>query len=519
VLLIAAVNLANVLLARASGRGREFAVRRALGASSGRLARQLLIESALLGVLGGAVGLVISIWGRDLALRAWPSSMPQLHEVPLDGRVLAFAAAVSLLTGLGIGLLPALTSGRGELHDGLREGAGATSGKSRARNTLVVAQSALAALLLIGAALVVQSFARVLREDPGFAVEHVLSATLQFPHRKYTTAEGRAGFTRRVLDRVTALPGVRAAGASGGLPMGSHISSGGFSVVGRPPLPEKDQPFAEKRMVTSGYFGALQIPLLKGRLFTAHEPFRVVVINETLARKLFPGQDPIGQRIDGGLFNSKETDAEVVGVVGDVKQHDLSKPAAMEIDFPYDMVNWSSVDLVVRATGEPAALASLLKAAVAEVDPEQPVGKIKTMNELLQASIGTRRLSAQLLGGFSLAALLLAALGIYGVVSYGVVRREREIGVRMALGAARGQVLSMILHEGLRLTLMGVAAGALAALFLTRFLASFLFGISATDPLTYLGTAFALAAVAALACLLPARRATRIDPAVALRSE
>jgi predicted permease len=519
VLLIAAVNLANVLLARASGRVREFAVRRALGASSMRLARQLLIESALLGLLGGAVGLILSLWGRDLALHAWPSSMPQLHEAPLDGRVLAFAAGVSLLTGLGIGLLPALTSGHGDLHDGLREGAGATSGKGRARNALVVAQSALAALLLIGAALVVQSFARVLRQDPGFAVEHALSVPMELPARKYPTPEARAEFVRRLLERVAALPGVRAAGVSGGLPMGGHTSIGDFSVIGRPPLPEKDQPFAEKRIVTAGYFSALQIPLLKGRFFADHEPSRVVVINETLAKKIFPGQDPVGQRIDGGFFNSKDTDATVVGIVGDVKQHDLSEPAAMEIDFPYDQVAWSGLDMVVRATGEPAALASLVKAAVLEVDPEQPVAKIHTMSELLQESVGTRKLSATLLGGFSLAALLLAALGIYGVVSYGVVRREREIGVRMALGAARGDVLSMILREGLRLTLVGVGSGALAALFLTRFLTGFLFGVSSTDPVTYLGTGLLLSSIAALACLIPARRATRVDPASALRAE
>jgi putative ABC transport system permease protein len=519
VLLIAAVNLANLLLARASGRVREFAVRRAMGASAWRLARQLLIESALLGLLGGAFGLLLALWGRDLALHAWPRSMPRIEEAPLDGRVLAFAAAISLLTGLAIGVLPALASGRGELHDDLREGSGATSGRGRARNTLVIAQSALATLLLIGAALLVQSFAHVLREDPGFAVEHALSVRMELPARKYPTPEKRAEFVRNLVERVSALPGVRAAGVTGGLPMGDHTSSGDFQIVGRPPLAENEQPFAEKRMVTSGYFAAMQIPLVKGRIFQDQEPTRVVVVNEALAKKIFPGQDAVGQRIDAGFFHGKDTDATIVGVVADVKQHDLTQPPRMEIDFPYDQVAWSSLDMVVRATGDPKALTSLVKAAVLQVDPEQPVAKMPTMTELLQASVGTRRLSAMLLGGFSLAALLLAALGIYGVVSYGVVRREREIGVRMALGAARGDVLSMVLREGLQLTVFGVAAGGALALGATRFLRSFLFGVSATDPLTYLAVGAALVAVAALSSFLPARRATRVDPASALRAE
>lgn len=519
VLLIAAVNLANVLLARASGRVREFAVRRALGASRFRLARQLLIESALIGLCGGAVGLLFALWGRDVALRAWPRSMPRLEEAPLDFRVLAFAAAISLVTGLAIGVLPAVASGRGELHDDLREGAGATSGRGRARHALVVAQSALATLLLIGAALLVQSFARVLHQDPGFAVEHALSVRMELPARKYPTPEKRAQFARDLVARVAALPGVRAAGVTGGLPMGDHTSVGDFQIVGRPPLAEDEQPFAEKRMVTSGYFSAMQIPVLEGRIFGDNEPTRVVVVNETLAKKIFPGQDPIGQRIDAGFFHTKDTDATIIGVVADVKQHDLSQPARMEIDFPYDQVAWAGLDMVVRATGDPKALTSLIKSAVLEVDPQQPVAKMPTMTELLAASVGTRRLSATLLGGFSLAALLLAALGIYGVVSYGVVLREREIGVRMALGAARGEVLSMVLREGVRLSLFGVATGGVVALVATRFLRSFLFGISATDPLTYLVVGAALLSVAALASFLPARRATHVDPASALRAE
>jgi putative ABC transport system permease protein len=519
VLLIAAVNLANVLLARASGRTREFAVRRALGASSWRLARQLLIESAVLGLLGGGLGLLLSLWGRDAALRAWPSSLPDLHEAPLDARVLGFAVAVSLLTGLGIGLLPALQSSRGDLHDDLREGSGATSGKGRVRSALVVAQSALAVLLLVGAGLLVQSFSRLLHQDPGFVSEHAVSMRISLPERKYPTVEKRAQFVSDLLIRLQGLPGVRAAAASNGLPFGDHYSVGDFSVPGRAPLPEKDQPHAEKREVSPAYFTALGIPLLKGRFLQDREPVRAVVVNEALARKIFPGQDPIGQRIDGGMFPSKDTDAVIVGVVGNIKQHDLREAPSMEIDYPIDQLASPYLEVVVRATAEPAALTGGLKAQVQLVDPDLAIARIRTLKEQLELNAGAERLSAQLLTGFSLAALLLAALGIYGVVSYGVTRREREIGVRMALGAAARDVLTMILREGLTLTLLGVGLGAVAALIAARALSGFLYGISASDPLTYAGVAVILTLVATLATLLPARRATRVDPASALRAE
>ena len=350
-------------------------------------------------------------------------------------------------------------------------------------------------------------------------VEHTISVRVSLPDSKYPTNEKRAQFVRDVLARMQALPGVRAAGASTGLPLGDHTSIGDFQVVGRPPLPERDQPYAEKRMVTGGYFPALGIPLLQGRFLQDREPVRAVVINEALARHTFPGQDPIGQRIDGGMFESKDSDAIIVGVVGNVKQHDLSATPTMEIDYPYDQIAWGHVEIVVRATGEPAALFGPLKAQVLSVDPDQAVARIRTLSEMMEATVGTQKLSAQLLGGFSLAALLLAALGIYGVVSYGVTRREREIGVRMALGAAGRDVLAMVLREGLTLTLLGVAIGAVVALGSARFLSSFLYGISGSDPLTYLVVAVTLSLVAALASLLPARRATKVDPASALRAE
>ena len=518
-LLIAAVNLANVLLARASGRTREFAVRRALGASAWRLARQLLIESAVLGLFGGGLGLILALWGRDAALQAWPSSLPALKEAPLDGRVLAFTVAASLLTGLAIGLLPALQSSRGDLHEDLREGSGATSAKGRVRAALVVAQSALAVMLLIGAGLLVQSFSRVLHQDPGFVTENQTTFSLSLPERKYPTLEKRAAFIRDLTARIQALPGVRAAAASSGLPLGNHTSIGDFTVVGRAPLAEKDLPFAEKRSVSPAYFTALGVPLIKGRFLTDREPQRAVVVNEALARKTFPGEEAVGQHIDGGLFPGKDSDAVIVGVVGNVKQHDLRAPPTMEIDYPIDQIAWPFLEIVVRASGDPGALTGMLKAQLADLDSEMPLGKVRTVTQMLEANVGAERLSAQLLGGFSLAALLLAALGIYGVVSYGVTRREREIGVRMALGAVASDVLAMILREGLVLTLIGVGIGVAAALVCARFISGFLYGISASDPLTYAGVAVVLTLVATLASLLPARRATRVDPASALRAE
>ena len=363
-----------------------------------------------------------------------------------------------------------------------------------------------------------RSFSHVLHRS-GFVPEHAVSLRIPLPDRKYPTIEKRAQFVRDVVQSLSTQPGVRAVGASSGLPLGDHTSIGDFSVVGRAPLPEKDQPYAEKRQVSAGYFAALGIPLLKGRLLHDHEPERAVLINDALARRIFPGQDPLGQRIDGGYFPGKDTDAVIVGVVGNVKQHDLRAPPAMEIDYPIEQTASSYLEVVVRATGEPAALFSTLKSAVLAVDPEQPMAKIRTLTEFVDMSVGAEKLSAQLLTGFSLAALLLAALGIYGVVSYGVSRREREIGVRMALGAAGSDVLAMVLREGLQLTLLGVVLGAVAALCCASFLGSFLYGVSATDPVTYAAVAAGLSLVAAIASLLPARRATKVDPASALRAE
>ncbi len=516
VLLIAAVNLANVELARATGRLREFAVRRALGASGPRLARQILVESAVVALAGGALGFLIALWGRDLILQAWPPSLPALASAPLDWRVLAFAGLVSLGTGMGIGLLPALHAARGDLQAGLKEGAGASS-RGRARGALIVAQSALAVLLLSGAVLVLQSFSLMLRKGPGYRSEHALSVRVPLPPSKYGR-EQRIEFFRALLERVSALPGVRTAGVVSRVPLGGGSTNGNYSVVGRPPQDDEHQTYAEKRVASQGYFAAMQIPIVRGRAFADNAPAREIVINEALARRTFPGEDPIGKQLAEGSDPGHD-DATIVGIAADVKQQRLNVEATSEIYYLESQKGFSELDLVVRTDGDPMALLPSIKARIAELDPSQPVTRVRTLEQVVERASGPQRLLAELLSAFAAAALLLAALGIYGVVAYTVGRREREIGVRMALGARAFDVLRMVLREGLQLSLIGVACGIAAALALAQLLASFLYGVSATDPLTYALVAIALSLTAALASLLPALRATRVDPAISLRAE
>jgi predicted permease len=516
VLLIASVNLASVVLSRASGRLREFAVRRALGATGAQLARQLLVENAVVGIAGGALGILLALWGRDLVMRMWPASLPRLAAAPLDWRVLGFAALVSIGTGLGIGLVPALHASRGDLQTGLREGAGA-SAHGRTRSVLVVLQSGFAVVLLVGAALVLRSLSQMIDHGPGFRARTALSVRVPLPAAKYSK-EQRIEFFRALLEQVSALPGVRAAGVVSRIPLGGGSSTGNYSILGRPPLDDEHQQYAERRVVSQGYFAAMQIPIVRGRAFADSGRAPEIVINEALARRTFPGEDPIGKSIAQGSDPGHDP-ATVVGVAADVKQQRLNADAASEIYFPQSQMGQAELDLIVRTDGEPMALLPAVKAQVALLDPSQPVTKVRTIEQVIERSAGPQRLAAQLLTTFAAAALLLAALGIYGVVSYAVSRREREIGVRMALGARAGDVLRMMLGEGLRLSIIGVACGIAAALALARLLAAFLYGVSATDPLTYALVAVALTLVAALASLLPARRATRVDPAISLRAE
>jgi putative ABC transport system permease protein len=516
VLLIASVNLAGVELSRATGRIREFAVRRALGASGMRLARQILVENLLLGLAGGSLGIIVALWGRDLIVRFWPYRLPPLERAQLDLRVLGFAGLVSLGAGLAVGLMPALQAARGDLQAGLKEGAGASS-RNRARSVLVVLQSALAVVLVACAALVLQSLSRMIAQGPGFHAQRALSLRVPLPPASYSR-ERRIQFFQSLVERVSALPGVRAAGLVSRVPLGGGSTNGNYSVVGRPPLDDDHQTYAEKRVVSSGYFAAMQIPFVRGRAFADTAGAAEIVINQALARKSFPGEDPIGKQIAQGSDPGHDQ-ATVVGVVADVKQHRLDREADPEIYFPESQMALSELELIVRTDSDPMALLPAVKAQISQLDPAQPVTMVRTLEQVLERSAGPQRLLAQLLTAFAAAALLLATLGIYGVVSYSVSRREREIGVRMALGAQAAHVVRMVLREGLRLSLLGVLAGSLLALALARLLAGFLYGVSATDPLTYALAACGLALAAAAACWLPARRATRVDPAVCLRAE
>jgi len=516
VLLIASVNLAGVELSRATGRIREFAVRRALGASGGRLARQILVENLLLGLAGGSLGILVALWGRDLIVRFWPSRLPPLEGAQLDLRVMGFAALVAVGAGLGVGLMPALQAARGDLQAGLKEGAGASS-RNRARSVLVVLQSALAVVLVACAALVLQSLSRMIAQGPGFHAQRALSVRVPLSAASYSR-EQRIEFFRALLERVSALPGVRAAGVVSRVPLGGGSSSGNYSIVGRPQLDDDHQTYADRRVVSEGYFPAMQIPIVRGRAFADADRAPEIVINQALARKSFPGEDPIGKQIAQGSDPGHDP-ATVVGIAADVKQDRLNRDAAPEIYYPESQAGLAELELIVRTDSDPMGLLPAVKAQIAQLDPAQPVTKVRTLEQVLERSTGPQRLLAKLLSAFAAAALLLATLGIYGVVSYSVSRREREIGVRMALGAQAAHVVRMVLREGLRLSLVGVLAGSLLALALARLLAGFLYGVSPTDPLTYALASCGLALAAAVASWLPARRATRVDPAIALRAE
>jgi putative ABC transport system permease protein len=520
VLLIACANIANLLLARGAGRRKEIAIRTAVGASRARLMRQFLTESVLLASLGGCLGLGIAAWGVDLLVASAPS-LPRLDEVRIDGWVLGFTALVSLLTGLLFGLAPALQAGSIDQNDSLKEGgrAGGGAPRQRLRALLVVGEVAISLVLLIGAGLLVRSFLRVTGDDRGFEGSRVLTATLALPFAPYPDAARQTAFYAQLLERVSALPGVEAAGVTSHLPLGGDNTNSGLLIEGRT-FPDNDPPFADDRLVSPGYFKAMGIPILKGRGFTERDDAtapRVALINETLARKFFPGEDPIGKRID--MNWKSEGWQEVIGVVGDVRHDGLDLPLFPTVYVPYRQAIDGGMTLVVRAQNDPLQLAGAVRAQVRALDPNQPISSLRTMDEVTSESVGPRRFSTTLFGAFAALALFLAALGIYGVIAYSVTQRTHEIGIRMALGARRRDVLRLVIGHGLRPVGLGVLAGLLAALPLTRLLSGLLFGVGATDPWTFAGIPLLLSGVGLLACYFPARRAARLDPLTALRHE
>jgi len=529
VLLIACVNVANLLLARAATRGREVAIRAAMGASRQRMIRQLLTESALLSAVGGAVGLLMAWAALGPLLRLAADSVPQGVPIGLDISVLAFTALVSLLTGILFGIVPALRTAKQDLRETLNEcSRGTTSGpgQHRLRGALVAMEIALAVLLLVGSGLLLRSFSRLQEVPPGFRPDHLFVADLPLSQTAYAEAPRRYEFFDRLVERARALPGVKSAAAASFLPVSGGGSVIHFNVKGRPPKTPNDFIAAGYRTITPGYLETLGVPLVQGRLFTAADREGappVVVINTTMLKTFFSNEKPLGKYMQLGATPEQEVPwMEVVGVVGDVRPGLGVDPQA-EMYLPYrqadEVLPVFQLSLVLRTTSEPLLQASAVRNALAEIDPNQPLVKVRTMEENMATSVAQPRFRTWLIGIFAGMALLLAAVGVYGVMSYTVTQRTNEIGVRVTLGARPKEIYRIIVGEGLRFALLGVGIGLAAALALMRLLQSFLFGVSAYDPLTFAGVAVVLILVALAASFIPARRATRVDPMVALRYE
>jgi putative ABC transport system permease protein len=528
VLLICCANVANLLLARAAQRQKEIAIRTAIGANQTQLVRLLLVESMLLAVIGGLLGCLLAFWGIDLLVVLKPENLPRLDQVGIDWSVLLFTGGISLTTGLLFGLAPALQSTHPQLNEMLKEGdRTGTSGpaRHRVRDLLVVSEVGLSLVLLVAAGLLIRSFVKLLKVDPGFRSDHVLTVSIPLPASRYPEAAQEAAFFQRLLERVRELPGVRAAGAVTDVPLFGG-SSTGFDVEGRPLAAPNERPMTDFRSATPDYFRAMGMGLAAGRDFTTNDKADappVTVINETLARRYFGKENPIGKRI--GL--SRPIDwREIVGVVHDVRNYGLASEVKPECYVPYlqngpDYLAGSAswMVMVVHTESDPLGYVAAIKETLQKIDKDQPIASAKPMAAYLAQSVAQRRFNMLLLAVFAGLALLLAAIGIYGVISYSVAQRQREVGIRMALGARPGHVLALIVRQGMRPALIGLVAGIFAAAGLTRFMRSLLFQVGANDPLVFIGVALVLALVAAAACFIPARRAAYLDPVVTLRSE
>ncbi|HVG32516.1 MAG TPA: ABC transporter permease [Pyrinomonadaceae bacterium] len=522
VLLIACTNVANLLLARAATRRREIAIRTALGAGRARLVRQFLTESLLLSLMGGALGLVVGKWGVDALVALASGFLPRASEIGLDARVLGFTLLLSMLTAIVFGLAPALQISKTDVQEALKEGgsSGSSPRGNWLRSLLAVAEVAAALMLLVGAGLLIRSFMRLQQVDTGLRPENVLTMKITLPEAKYKTKESAVAFHDQVLERVNTLPGVETAGLINILPIQQFGWNGHARVEG---IPQSDPPvLVEFRSASTDYFRTLGIPLIAGNLFNTRNKETgapVVVVNQTFVRQLLAGQEPIGRRIN--MSSSEANWMTITGVVADVRQSGLSRPTRPEIFIPYTQQNseTQSMSLVVRSTAEPTALTNSIRREVLAVDPNQPIYDVQTMETVIGKSVSNQRLNMLLMGIFAALAMTLALVGIYSVMSYMVTQHTREIGIRIALGAQTLDILKLVLGQGLLLTFIGVGLGLLGAFGLTRLMASLLYEVKSTDPVTFLAVSLLLVAVALLACYLPARRASKVDPMVALRYE
>jgi putative ABC transport system permease protein len=525
VLLIACANVANLLLARAMMRHKEMAIRSALGASRMRVVRQLLTESVLLSLAGGALGLVMAVWWSDLLVALGKQNIPRALQVGLDWRVLGFTLVVSLLTGIVFGLVPALHSSKTELTESLKEGSrGSSEGarRNRIRGVLVVSELAIAVVLLIGASLLIQSLWRLRQVSPGFDSQNLLTFVVGIPEVRYPS-EKQAQFYKDLISRIESLPGVKSASSVIPLPLSGSMFRISFATEGRP-VPKGEEPSADFFSINEGYFKTLGVSILKGRDFNERDTAKstgVVIVNQAFAQKYFPGEDPIGKRIEPGI-STLETETEmreIVGVVADVRNRNLSSELRPGYFVPVTQVPFDQMTLVVRTTNDPHSLVTAVQNEVHSIDPQLPVFSVKTMDEYISATVAAPRFNTTLLGIFAAVALVLTIVGLYGVMSYSVAARTNEIGIRMALGAQVTDVLVLIFRQGMTLVLIGEVVGLAGAFALTRLIRGLLFGVTATDYTTFIVVAVILAAVALLATLIPALRAARVDPLEALRYE
>jgi predicted permease len=522
VLLVACANVANLLLARFTSRRKEIAIRTALGATRARIVFQFLTESVLTAAIAGVLGVLIAIWGLDLLKKVAEDFVPRIREISLDLSVLGFAVALSLVTGFVLGLVPALHASRSDPIDSLKDSSRGTTGRQagRLRAGLLVAEVALSLVLVVGAVLLVDSFRRLQNVDPGFRAEGITTFFVGLPPGSYPDIQRQGLFFQNAIEKLKALPGITTASAGSNLPASDNGNTRSPAAVeGRPLPPVSDRTIAVRSTSLPGFFETLGIPVKQGRDFTWRDrpdTPNVVIINESMAKKFFPGEDPIGHRLITGI---QSIPREIVGVVGDVRSENLSLPPGPEMYYPATQLDGAFMSVIVRSSRPPASLRSELLAAIHALDPGLPIDQVQSYNEVLAQASADRRLSMYLLGGFAGLALALAGMGIYSVIAYGVAQRTNEFGIRFALGAAARDVIGLVMKEGLRLSLVGLVVGLGLSFAVTRLMQRLLFEVSPRDPWLYSGVALFICSIAALACFVPALRATRIDPMQALRTE